>query len=482
MDQVWAGAAERMKEPEITSPFLDTVEPSALNPLVAAWFADLLLEDEQRKQAYQMLFDLMETRVDKQIGSAPNNSGTTSLAMKGAAPAILGFAVENGGLERSVSGTTVTFRGNPYGLVNAIRGRGFLEMFESLDRAASSTAFQRVSSLLSFAVSFDTSRGQTPGALLADRQQLASWSVRFQPVNRRDSRQRAYVRQFARLSESDEARAFRDSRDELDKAFEEWPGLRDWRRNLQEKVERRIDLAWQQKKINPAAAEAEFREIVTQEFPRLTVLLRGDPTPPLEVERALDLYVRRLTRMLERRTEIREYALKGELFTIDYTVTRDPNIPDTSHLTFIFETSLGQSRLHDLTVNAGVNFLNSAPRAVTDAGRFRDFKLTAQYEIPLANLQRTGAMTFSFAGMYQFIPDDTFAPGSRGLAAPLAALRGHVAVFQAKLTIPVEGSGIRIPISFTTSNRTELIREKDVRANFGVTFDFDSIFARAFSR
>jgi hypothetical protein len=46
----------------------------------------------------------------------------------------------------------------------------------------------------------------------------------------------------------------------------------------------------------------------------------------------------------------------------------------------------------------------------------------------------------------------------------------------------VKGSGIRIPISFTTSNRTELIREKDVRANFGVTFDFDSIFARAFSR
>jgi hypothetical protein len=54
--------------------------------------------------------------------------------------------------------------------------------------------------------------------------------------------------------------------------------------------------------------------------------------------------------------------------------------------------------------------------------------------------------------------------------------------FQAKLTIPVKGSGVRIPLSLTASNRTELIREKEVRANFGFTFDFDSIFARAFGR
>lgn len=91
-------------------------------------------------------------------------------------------------------------------------------------------------------------------------------------------------------------------------------------------------------------------------------------------------------------------------------------------------------------------------------------------------------MTLSLAGMYQFIPEDTFAPGFRGLAAPLAALRGHLAVFQAKLTIPLKGAGVRLPVSFSTSNRTELIREKEVRANFGITFDFDAIFARAFSR
>ena len=46
---------------------------------------------------------------------------------------------------------------------------------------------------------------------------------------------------------------------------------------------------------------------------------------------------------------------------------------------------------------------------------------------------------------------------------------------QAKLTIPVKGSGVKIPLSVTASNRTELIKERDVRASFGVSFDLDPL-------
>jgi hypothetical protein len=56
---------------------------------------------------------LEEARIDKQVGGAGSNAGSTSIVSKGSVPAILGLAVENGALTRSVSGTTVTFRGNP---------------------------------------------------------------------------------------------------------------------------------------------------------------------------------------------------------------------------------------------------------------------------------------------------------------------------------------------------------------------------------
>jgi len=44
--------------------------------------------------------------------------------------------------------------------------------------------------------------------------------------------------------------------------------------------------------------------------------------------------------------------------------------------------------------------------------------------------------------------------------------------------IPLKDSGLKIPFSLTFANRTELVREKEVRANFGFTFDLDTIFAK----
>jgi hypothetical protein len=51
-------------------------------------------------------------------------------------------------------------------------------------------------------------------------------------------------------------------------------------------------------------------------------------------------------------------------------------------------------------------------------------------------------------------------------------------VFQAKYSIPVGDSGLQVPISFTASNRTELIKKKEMRGNIGITFDLDKLFAR----
>jgi hypothetical protein len=80
----------------------------------------------------------------------------------------------------------------------------------------------------------------------------------------------------------------------------------------------------------------------------------------------------------------------------------------------------------------------------------------------------------SFAGkdLHQF--ENSF--DDSGLVVP--GTIGTTAIGQAKLTIPVKGSGVKLPVSLTFANRTELIKEKEIRGNVGITYDLDMLFAK----
>ena len=93
-------------------------------------------------------------RTDKQVGSGASVSGSTNLVSKGSLPTVLGFAVENGALTRSVSGTTITFQGSPVGILNALESKGYVEGYKD-DAGVPFLQFLRRTA---FSVSFDTSR------------------------------------------------------------------------------------------------------------------------------------------------------------------------------------------------------------------------------------------------------------------------------------------------------------------------------------
>src|SRR6266498_5750166 len=95
---------------------------------------------------------LEEARVDKQVGGGDTNGGSTSLVAKGSIPSILGFAVENGALTKDTNGTTITFRGNPVGIIKALGDSGFIASYDD-----DSPAVRKLRGL-SFALSFDASR------------------------------------------------------------------------------------------------------------------------------------------------------------------------------------------------------------------------------------------------------------------------------------------------------------------------------------
>jgi len=169
--------------------------------------------------------------------------------------------------------------------------------------------------------------------------------------------------------------------------------------------------------------------------------------------------------------------LRGALVTFDYLNSRDPNVPVLHTFRFIAECSFGRA---DLTANGSFSIFNSLPANVSQ--RLRDFQLAGQLDVPLGEIEKIGSIVFSLAGRWERLPEDTAALAGTAsgveLGKGLAVKKGNIGIAQAKLTLPVKGSGVKIPISISVANRTELIQEKDVRVNFGITFDFDSILAR----
>ena len=149
-------------------------------------------------------------------------------------------------------------------------------------------------------------------------------------------------------------------------------------------------------------------------------------------------------------------------------------------------------RKHDLTLNIANSFFNSLPK-IANAQRYRDFKSTLQYDIPLGKTGNLGPFVLTFAGRFEHIPHTTVAAAA-ALTAEIGDAKGNTAggvqmmgmvqegsigVGQIKLTIPL-ATGVKVPLSMTFANRTELITEKKhLGANFGITFDLDAIFAKA---
>ncbi len=479
----------------IREPFSGTVSGSASLGQLLTLFADTVAADAtqpaQRRQAYKTLLDIMALRVDTQVGSTSPSSGSTSLAAKGAAPAVLGFAVEHGALTRDVNGTVVTFRASPAGFVKALQGKGLLDIYRDYEESARF----RLASRFSLAASFDTSRGDAPGTLLADEQQLSAWSVRVVLFNERDPRDQSYHAFWEKLSR--ENGPYLDARARIVRTLREWSAFQAWHERLVDRLRTEVDAPLTAAGFTDPAtlvAADTTRQVLAEELPKLRLL----GALPDDVGVAMDAYVSSLRAVVTFRNEVYAYALTGSLATVDWTTTRDPNLPDLHTVTGVYEGSLGAERITDVTANAALSFYSEKVGGCS----LKDVALTAQLDRPLGRLAAI-PFVLTAAARWQYIPEDVPVPASALVTSvtgdisatpspPLAvsvidgsaiAPKGHLVVGQAKLTIPLKG-GVRIPLSVTLANRTELITDKKViaRANFGVTFDLDAFAAAVAAR
>ncbi len=390
--------------------------------------------------------------VDTEVGSDASSAGSTSLVTKGSVPSILGFAVDNGGLLRSSDGSTITFRGNVAGLAKALAGKGFISGY---DEDSPATRFLRRTA---FSFSFDTSRGDLPGTFTGSKQQISNYSVHLDLYNKREARLPRYRADWkAFLATVSEAFAMQigKSFDVLtDSTTNSWndPAIQSWYVVTNAAIQ--------------SAPPQDVEAIVIDALTKAPTHLADTTVTEL---RGFDQHFKA---WLDGREAILDKIAKAPIVSFDYINDRPANAPSLSKFNLIGELGFGP-RL-DLTFNGALTMFNSKP-ATAGAKRVRDFQFATQFDMPFGELgMGMGKPVLSFAGRYERLMAD--ATTSVGTTMPNT--QGNIGVGQIKLVIPIKNSGVRIPISFSFANRTELIKEREVRGNFGFTFDLDALFSK----
>jgi hypothetical protein len=412
--------------------------------------------------------DVEASRTDKQLGADSRAAGTTSLGVKGGIPQVISWAVENGGGVSSIDGTTLTFRLNPVGFIEGLAGQGYISSFRNTEDDALLKFFRRTS----IGFSFDTNRDTDPPTFTGSKRQLSAVSARYQFINQRDPRAERYrkrwddffnqegieftneqTKQLMRLQLSTEGGEFKNA------------DLQNWLLTTNEALKGTQITATL---VNQTQAIEEVQRIIIQRLAQLPMQgLQSDT----ELTGALTAFVAAYPPYLKKKNEIMDEIAKGTLVTFEYTNYREPTAPDLSNFRFIAQKGTGGG--FDFSANASLTFFNKRPVG-PNVQRLRDFDFSADLDKKFDDVMGLGPATLTFAGKYQRLTSNAVA--FDGTVLPNT--KGDIAAGQVKLTIPIGQSGIKMPFSITFANRTELVRERETRGNFGFTFDLDTLFAR----
>jgi len=449
-----------------------------------------------RRAAAAVLAAAEDRRTDEQIGAGSRQSGTTTLIAKPSVPSLLSLAVENGALARETSGTTITFRGNAGGIIQALQKHGFTAI-----AGAEADPIYKGLGRLSGSVSFDTSRGAQPAGdstegsepprqpeFTADKRQVSAWSLRAQLVNtKKRSGDVFWTRILDKipLTDADEA-ANRAVTEALlrDEKVAEWVGqfnaaLRGFRlsRPVDDAARTRLVERLQGLVVDllariPEPAPDPTAPTVAE---KLAMLATDTDTAKqqlavLNAAERIDAIAQRLNALVETDETLQNEPNVGVIVTAEYLVDRPVTGPSLGTARLIVSRDFAAS---SYTFNAGTTFFPAD--MPTSARRAYDVHAGIQVDLPLGSATSVGTVILSFSGKYQRLLQDAL----DGLGGLSGGTKGNIVYGQARVTIPTGATGVRVPLSVTYSNRTELITdEKQVRGHVGVSYDLDALFAR----
>lgn len=443
-------------------------------------FMQLAQTDENIKN---FILQFENKRTDKQIGGDSTSKGTTSLAVKGGVPRVIGWAIENGAATSTISGNTVNIRVNPIGLLDSLAqsanpiplGNRFISSTNAPTHFLADTDdnFTKFAKRASVGFSFDTTRGTDPPTFIGSKQQLSAVSFRYEFINHRNPLRTEFNDDWNKFfkSQIDTLTGQINAVSELVKFDTQTrsdvfinPKLKEW-----------VDVTQAELENLPVGANGKrdltaIREKIEE---RLKVLPIEDVLKDADLKQSLTNLAEAGAKFSAASKEFLNKLNKGTLVTFEYTNNREVNMPNTSNFNFIaeFGRKFG-SGVMDITFNGSLTMFNKKP-TLTNVKRIKDFNFALQADFPIPQ-GILGDSVLSFSGKYVRQQSDAVNPN--GTVA--SNTKGDIAVGQIKLTIPIPDWGIRFPLSITFANRTDLVKESTVRGNFGITFDLDSMFGR----
>jgi len=216
----------------------------------------------------------------------------------------------------------------------------------------------------------------------------------------------------------------------------------------------------------------------------LELLRTKDPAFDEKVQQLSESYVKYLTRDAVTGGDL----VHSAMVTADYTFSRPPLEPDLHTFTFVFSFSPApKNSTNPLTLTANLGTSIYAKSQPTDAkgntGVLRNIQSALQFDRSWKANQTP--IQVSLGGYFQYqvkpgiinVPSGSTIPGTSimvpGDAATLLAPKGLIAVAETKVTLHVPGISMPIPLGFSYSNRTDLLKGSELRAH--IAFSFDTI-------
>lgn len=435
------------------------------------------------------------SRTDKQSGAGASAAGSTSVVSQGPAAKVLSVAAEYGALTQSVAGQVVTIRGNLAGVPSALLHYNVFPycVDEKTNGYCVGDSTLGILRRASFSVSFDAARGAgvtaspaaaggagtatAPVTFSAQRNQISAMSARLELWNQRDTSSKTFVDAWrAKVGAAMDA----TSGDLITRAG-----------TFEQSVTNASGYTpWQMRHLVPVKAAGTDRAAIVaalHDALRDLVATVGTTAPDLttQAQAALVSY----NAFFLAQDELIDALATKKVLALEYVGNRPNGQPNTSNVRLIVDWPLTPHT--KLIGNGAITVYDTLPAdAPAGTTHYRDAQLALQLDHGLDKASILGPAVFSLAAYYQYqnspallaadpgnpIPGVTFS-GLPAAAKTVFAQAGNIGLFQAKLTMAPEGSNVNVPVSVTYSNRTELIDKPSWRAQVGLTYDFDSLFA-----
>ncbi len=426
---------------------------------------------------------IQNDRNDVQTGSSSSSSGTTSLASKGVAAQLLSLATENGALTRTQNATVSTFRGNPTGIARLLKGSEVFPYCAIYDRGCES-GLARLLDGASFSVSFNTmpSNGSPPSTAtattnnsqvlnIASSKQLEGWGVRYD----------FHVRKKPAEIAKNYASQFNDTIRKAGQAYAVAV------QTLLLKIPQDQLSTWQAKYVSLLRSDAtadkgEFTKALSGAVEDLAALAeKADPNFKSES----DLVIAKMSSYFVSRDKALDDYVNKVTFSLSYDNVLPANEPNQSSAKFILSA---HPKVVQITGNGTIEWYDQILHS--NVSRLRDAQLALEFDHTYGKTDAAVNPTLSAGYYFQYmvdnglltLPSTALAPGTSiplpGNASELLNTKGAIHLGQVKVTFKVRNSGVNFPLAFTFSNRTDLIKGTDVRGNFGLTYNLDSLFAK----